>query len=95
MRDRGDDEPDDPEQPVHGLHRAELALGARALEPVVELRRLEREQVDPRGDVEHAVERAPADELAEDTALLGLDRLHEVECDRDRHERGQRGQQGA
>ena len=78
---------DDPEQAVDGLQRAELALGPRPLKPVVELRRFEREQVDPRGDVQHAVDRPAADELSEHTALLALDRAREVERDRDRDQR--------
>ena len=58
-----------------------------ALEPVVEVRGLEREQVDPSGDVEHPIEGAPAHELAEHAALLVLDRLREVERDGDGDER--------
>jgi hypothetical protein len=50
---------------------------------VVEIRRLEREQVDARRHVEHAVERLAADELRKHTRLLRLDRTREVERDRD------------
>ena len=79
--DGGHERADEPEQPVHGLQRAELALHSRALDLVVELGVLEVEQVGGGRHVEHAVECAPADELAEQPALLVLDRPGEVERD--------------
>ena len=76
-----------------------MPLCPGALEPVVEVRGLEGEQVDPRGDVEHPIERAPPHELAEHAALLVLDRLREVERDGDgderREHRGELSERGA
>jgi hypothetical protein len=66
----------------------------RAPEPVVEVGRLESEQVDTGCDVEHAVERAPADELAQHPAVLGLDGAREVECDGERDERDELAAEG-
>ena len=83
--------PEEAEEAVHDLERAELALRARAGQLVVEVGRLEREQVDPRRDVEHAVERAAPDELREHARLLVLDRAREVERDGDREQRGELG----
>jgi len=87
--DRRDDAPDQAEKAVDDLERAELPLRACARELVVEVGRLEREQVDPRRDVEHPLERAPSDELREHACLLRLDRAREVERDRDQQQGGE------
>jgi hypothetical protein len=76
----------DPEQAVDRLERSPRALCLRPPQPVVEVRRLEREQVDLRRDVDYPVERAARDELAEHAAVLRLDGAGEVARDGDRDE---------
>ena len=60
-------------------------------QPVVEVGRLEGEQVDPGGDVENAVERPSAHEFCEHSILLGQYRLREAQQHADADEGGELG----